>query len=91
MKWVLQKFPNPANNIININSHNIDVIFIYDCTGNTIDKFHNHAAKNINVSEYKSGIYFIHIMYKNKQTNKLRLLYLLNNKNINGSLFFVSN
>ena len=68
-------FPNPANDIINIewnNANNYPVeILIYDGFGKLLVKKDNvKSPYNINVSEYSNGIYFLQIKTTNKILNK---------------------
>lgn len=52
-------YPNPAKDFVNLSGFG-DVIFIYNSTGQLIEKI-NNASKylNLNISEYASGLFFI--------------------------------
>ena len=61
-------FPNPANNIITLQNSNMDTVnvIIYDESGNVITKINNvDHQTDINISKYKSGIYFLYVMFEN--------------------------
>ena len=57
----LNVFPNPTNGIINLNvSEKLSSIRIMDLTGKTMKVF-KAEAKQLNISEFTTGIYFLEI------------------------------
>jgi Leucine-rich repeat (LRR) protein len=56
-------YPNPTNEIININSNfNIKSIELYDIQGRILEKsFENNTNTSLNLSNRQSGIYFVKI------------------------------
>jgi len=59
----LNIFPNPANNILNVQSatNNFDSVSITDINGRIINSLKNWASNQIDISALKPGIYFITI------------------------------
>ncbi len=57
-------FPNPANDFLNINSElNIESISIFDISGKEVINIKSASNNNeINVSNLKSGVYFVRII-----------------------------
>ena len=54
-------FPNPINDIVNIEVlGNLNSIKLFNITGEMI-KFFNPGKRQLNVSEFTSGIYFLEI------------------------------
>ncbi|MBS4014211.1 MAG: T9SS type A sorting domain-containing protein [Bacteroidetes bacterium] len=54
-------YPNPANNIINIESENyINRVFLFDLNGTLILEFHNQSNHaTINIENLLSGFYVV--------------------------------
>jgi hypothetical protein len=64
-------YPNPANDFLNFDSNsneNID-IQIFDILGKSVLRLKN-VRNSINISELKSGIYFVEITLDTKRTTK---------------------
>lgn len=66
-------FPNPTENILQLNSHNhiIDGLKIFDTKGSLIKEFKNpENLSNINVSNLPAGVYFLRISSNEKTVIK---------------------
>jgi uncharacterized protein (DUF1501 family) len=73
----IKLYPNPASNFINIEFSNwsdVTQVSIFDARGSQIEKIqaenYSNQSINLNVSNYPSGIYFVHI--QNKFGNKTK-------------------
>lgn len=66
-------YPNPATNVIQIEGNNILSVTIYDLTGKPINVITNNF-QFIDVSELKSGLYFITVQYNNNQTSVQKII-----------------
>lgn len=67
----IKLYPNPASNFINIEFSNwsdVTQVSIFDARGSQIEKIqaenYSNQSINLNVSNYPSGIYFVHIQTK---------------------------
>jgi len=61
-------YPNPTNDIINIDS-TVDIIYsVYDMTGRVIIK--DSSKKEVDLSNVESGVYFLNIKYEDQIFNK---------------------
>lgn len=65
-------YPNPANGIVYIDTQlEIEEVYICNILGN---RFNIHLEKNtMNTSQFKEGLYFLHLMSKNR-TEVIRLI-----------------
>lgn len=63
-------YPNPASNIISIKGKDLQHYSLYNIDGKIVKKFYNLNSKSIDLSEFKSGIYFL----KNENDEVLRFL-----------------
>ena len=62
-------YPNPTSGKITIENLNVQEVSLYNLIGQKIDDFKvNNIDKNTNIdlSKYKSGVYFIHVKRNNK-------------------------
>lgn len=59
-------FPNPAENILNIRTHKLVDIQIYNSLGNLVLK--NNKANSVDVSKLSNGIYYVNIKSDSKIT-----------------------
>lgn len=73
----IKLYPNPASSFINIEFSNwsdVTQVSIFDARGSQIEKIqaenYSNQSINLNVSNYPSGIYFVHI--QNKFGNKTK-------------------
>jgi len=53
-------YPNPANNIVNISSDNIENIQVFNSNGQLVNNY--YRINSINVSSYKKGIYIFNVI-----------------------------
>jgi len=69
-------FPNPAQSSINIISQNIipKEIIITNALGLQIIRKKLYSAINIDISELKSGLHFVEILFDNNQSHVIKLL-----------------
>ena len=71
-------YPNPSNNIFNINVNNINEFEfeVYDITGKTVINKNKvlSSTYQLDMSPYSSGMYFINIMANQKSTTKKLML-----------------
>jgi hypothetical protein len=66
--------PNPADNFIVINSSTaIQSIQLVDLTGQIIAEFHENLTDNLDVSNFKSGVYYLKITSKNGTTSNQKI------------------
>lgn len=73
LKRAISIYPNPANNVININNlstFSIDNFKIFTINGSLIKELKNSDSyQNIDVSQLQSGVYFISIEVNNQKLN----------------------
>jgi hypothetical protein len=73
LKRAISIYPNPANNLININNlstFSIDNFKIFTINGSLIKELKNSDSyQNIDVSQLQSGVYFIYIEVNNQKLN----------------------
>ena len=69
-------FPNPASDAINISYDGAqdEIIEIYNALGKKINHLNFEHSKNIDVSSYKNGMYFIKISSPNQKTISNKVL-----------------
>lgn len=61
--YVINVYPNPVKNIVNISGTNeASTIIISDVCGKTINTVLSNGINNIDVADYKNGIYFYQII-----------------------------
>jgi len=72
-------FPNPVADIINVNVNNPQIKLIYynlfDIYGRTVKQGNIENNGNINISDYKEGIYVLQIKINNITINKKIIIY----------------
>ena len=66
-------YPNPANDVININGEEIQSVEIYNSIGMRVVSRDVNASESINIADLTSGIYFMRILDKkgNLSTTKI--------------------
>ena len=66
-------YPNPANDVININGEEIQSVEIYNSIGMRVVSRDVNASESINIADLTSGIYFVRILDKkgNLSTTKI--------------------
>jgi hypothetical protein len=69
---LLQIFPNPANNIVNILGKNIVSIQVFNNLGQLINNY--HSVNSINVSSYKAGFYIFNVITAEGKTKAFKIL-----------------
>jgi len=65
---LVELYPNPASNVLNIVSYNVEIekINIYNLNGQLVlNKDVNNNQKTINISSLESGIYIVDILSDN--------------------------
>ena len=67
-------YPNPTKGILNIEGKDIQQIIIKDINGNTIEKFSNITTKQINLTKFSKGNYFIQVKTKDAILTKQLLI-----------------
>lgn len=60
-------FPNPVTDELTIDMNNIEQLQLFDSTGKII---YNEISNHINMSQWNSGIYFLHIVNNGKVITK---------------------
>ncbi|WP_196887864.1 T9SS type A sorting domain-containing protein [Aureivirga sp. CE67] len=72
---LIKVFPNPAKDILNIESkQEIESIYILDLTGKIIFKQKDNSKKQIDVSTFARGVYYIKVNTQNNSTLKKILI-----------------
>lgn len=70
-------FPNPVDNVLNINSKNEVIKYsIYDLNGKLINDLQISSSNKIDVSKLNPGIYFLKLVSENNQTHTLKFIKL---------------
>lgn len=69
-KNIISLYPNPASDIVHINSEEESAIVIYDLSGKIIRTFPKANHKEITVSDLNSGIYLFEVTTQNKKSTK---------------------
>lgn len=71
--FLISIYPNPTQNVININTKlNVDKIEVYDILGSKINQTY---STTIDLSQYRSGIYFLVIYSNSNQISKKIIKY----------------
>ena len=73
MNWVTIEsvFPNPTNDIININTSLNDVNYVlYDLTGRVLQRGEGVKREEVNISNYPNAVYLLRIEYGGNIYNK---------------------
>ena len=71
-------YPNPAKDFVKLSaiSCQLSAIKVYNCLGMIVEEIEVNADEiELNLSDYKSGVYFIHI--KGKEINKTEKIVVL--------------
>lgn len=83
--YMVSVYPNPARNIVklSVDGHNMSSVRIYNCLGMLVEEITAGAQYTtdeieINVSDYKSGIYFINV-YDDKGNVATKKISVINN------------
>jgi len=65
--YLVELYPNPTNDFLNVKANTLfSIIEIYNSQGRIIDKIYTETKeKNISISEFSNGIYFIKILFLN--------------------------
>ena len=67
-------FPNPANQIVNLSTDEINNMTVYDLNGRVIFEKHFNLEKSFHVNNWKNGIYIIHFNMINNETQIKKLV-----------------
>ena len=70
---IIDIYPNPANNVLNIVSYNVGIekVNIYNLNGQLVlNKDVNNNQKTINISSLESGIYIVDILSENNSVKR---------------------
>ncbi|PQB07704.1 hypothetical protein BST83_11460 [Polaribacter filamentus] len=75
-KAKIKIYPNPASQLVNIQSDKtIENISLYSILGHKVLSVKpNKSVTNLNISQLKSGVYFIHVKQNNSQVNTRKLV-----------------
>ena len=75
-KASIKIYPNPASHLVNIQSNkNIDNVSLYSILGQKVLSINpNSSVTNFDISQFKSGLYFIHITQNNNQVSIKQLI-----------------
>ena len=67
----VQLYPNPAMGIVNIETTEASEVKVFDVVGQTMyNNRHTETLHNIDVSNWKSGVYFVNIHCAGKVYNQ---------------------
>jgi hypothetical protein len=74
-QYVTRVYPNPSNSIINIDCINANELSISDQLGRIVTQLSALVEhQKINIEKFATGTYFLKVIYKNGQTETLKLV-----------------
>ena len=69
-------YPNPTNDVLNIEGNNIEVVSLYNLSGQLLFERKNESKQNIKVdlSQFQSGVYFIKLLSNTKAQKVIKVI-----------------